>query len=71
MTYYVDLGDVVEVLDPLVSPSVYQLRFSENFVVLPSAPYRSVFAAFRCSSFCIHGFVMIFLPWVVTSFKSS
>ena len=32
----VNLGDVVEVLDPLVSPTVYQLRLSVHFVVLPS-----------------------------------
>ena len=41
----VDLGDVVEILDPLNSPSVYQLRLSVYFVVLPSVPYRSVFAS--------------------------
>ena len=32
----VNLGDVVEVLDPLVSPTVYQLRRSVYFVVLSS-----------------------------------
>ena len=57
----VDLGNVVEVLDPLVSPSVYQQGFSVYFVILPTVPYRSVFAAFQPSSFCIHGFVMIFI----------
>ena len=31
----VNLGDVVEVLDPLVSPTVYHLRRSEHFVFLP------------------------------------
>ena len=67
----VDLGDVVEVLDPFVSPSVYQLIFSVYFVILPSVPDRSVFAPFLHSSFCIHGFVMIFLPWVVTTLLSA
>ena len=52
----VNLGDVVEVLDPLVSPTVCQMRLSVHFVVLPSVNYRGVFAAFQCSSFCIHGF---------------
>ena len=56
----VDLGDVVEILDPVVSPSVYRLRFSENFFVLPLVAYGCVFAAFQYSSFCIHGFVKIF-----------
>ena len=31
----VNLGHVVGVLDPLVSPSVYQMRLSVYFVVLP------------------------------------
>ena len=31
-----NLGDVVEALGPLVSPTVYQLRLSAYFVVLPS-----------------------------------
>ena len=61
----VNLGAVVEVLDPLVSPTVYQLRRSAYFVVLPSVQFRSVFAAFQCSSSCIYGFVMIHLPLVV------
>ena len=52
----VNLGDVVEVLDPLVSPTVYQLRRSVYFVVLPSGQKRGVCAAFQYSSFCIHGF---------------
>ena len=52
----VNLGDVVEVLDPLVSPTVYHLRRSEHFVFLPSVQYRGVYAAFQCSSFCVHGF---------------
>ena len=56
----VNLGDVVEVLDPLFSPTVYQLRLSVYFVVLPSVKYRGVFAAFQYSSFCIHGFLMVF-----------
>ena len=67
----VNLGDVVEVLDPLVSPTVYHLRRSEHFVFLPSVQYRGVYAAFQCSSFCVHGFLMIHLPWVVTTFLSS
>ena len=33
---HVNLGDVVEVLDPLVSPTVYQLRRSVYFVVMSS-----------------------------------
>ena len=52
----VDLGNVVEVLDPLISPSVYQMRFSVYFVILPTVPYLNVVAAFQHSSFCIHGF---------------
>ena len=52
----VNLGDVVEVLGPLVSPTVYQLRLSAYFVVLPSVHYRGVFAAFQHSSSCIHAF---------------
>ena len=67
----VDLGDVLEVLDPLVGPSMYQLTFSVYLVFLPKVPYRNVFAAFQYSSFCIHGFVMFFLPWVVTTSQSS
>ena len=46
----VNLGNVVEVLDPLLSPTVYQLRRSVYFVVLPSVQYRSVFAAVQYSS---------------------
>ena len=42
----VNLGDVVEVLDLLVSSTVYQLRRSVYFVVLPSVQYRGVSAAF-------------------------
>ena len=52
----VNLGDVVEVLDPLFSPTVYQLRSSVYFVVLSSVQCRGVFVSFRCASFCIHGF---------------
>ena len=55
----VNLGDAVEVLDPLVSPTVYQLRLSVHFVVLPSVHQRVVFAAFQCSSFCIHVFFFL------------
>ena len=40
----VNLGDVVGVLDPLFSPTVYQLRSSVYFVVLPSVHERGVFA---------------------------
>ena len=32
----VNLGDAVEVLDPLFSPTMFQLRRSVYFVVLPS-----------------------------------
>ena len=35
----VDLGDVVEVLDPHASPSMCQLRFSENLDILPTVPH--------------------------------
>ena len=56
----VNLGDVVEVLYPLVSPTVYQLRLSVHIVVLPSVHKRGVFAAFQCSSFCIHVFFFFF-----------
>ena len=38
---------------------------------LPSVQYRGVFAAFLYSSFCIHGFVMIFWPWIVITVQSS
>ena len=67
----VNLGDVVEVLGPPFSPTVYQLRRSENFVVLPSVQNRGAVAAFQYPSFCIHGFLMIHLPWVVTTFLST
>ena len=67
----VNLGDAVEVLDPLVSPTVYRQRRSVYFVVLPSVQDRGVFAAFQYSSFCIHGFWMVLLPWAVTTFLSS
>ena len=52
-----NLGDAVEVLDPLVSTSVYQLRLSVYFVVLPSVHYRER---------CICGVsVLLFLhPWL-------
>ena len=39
----VNLGDVVEVLDPLYSPTVYQLRSAICFVVVPSVQCRRVF----------------------------
>ena len=52
----VNLGDVVEVLDPRPSPTVRQLRSPENFVVLSSVQKRGVFVSFRCPSSCIHGF---------------
>ena len=55
----VNLGDVVEVLDPLASPTVFQLRLAVHFVVLLSVHYRGAFAAFQCFSFCIHGTVTI------------
>ena len=67
----VNLGDVVWVLDPLFSPTVDQLRLSVNFVVLPSVQYTGVLAAFQCSSSCIHAFLMILLPWFMTTFLSS
>ena len=48
--------DVVEVLDPLFSATVYQLRRSGYFVVLPSVQKRSEFAAVS---------VLLFLyPWL-------
>ena len=67
----VNLGNVVELLDLLVSPTVYQLRRSVYFVVLPSIQYTGVIAAFQYLSFCIHGLLMSLLPWVVTTFLSS
>ena len=67
----VNFGDVVEVLDPLYSPTVYQLRSSVYFVVLLSVLYRGVFVSLRCTSSCIHGFLMIHLPWVVSALSPS
>ena len=68
----VKIGDVVEVLDQLVSPTMHQLRRSIFFVFLPSVQYRGKFAAvFRCSSPCIHGFGMICLPWIMSTFSRS
>ena len=52
----------IKVHDPLVSPTVCQSTRSVYFVVLPSV---------STSSFCIHGFMRIHLPWVVTTFLSS
>ena len=50
----VNFGDAVEVLDPLVSPSVYQLR---HFVVLPSVHYRE-----RC--ICRVSVLLYLHPWL-------
>ena len=68
----VNLGDAVEVLDPLVSPTVYKLRRSVYFVVLPSVQCRGVFAAFQYSFLflhwwlfwwsCCHGLLPLFFP---------
>ena len=71
LTTDVNLGDVVEVLDPLFSPTVYQLRSWVCFVVLRSVQYRGVFVSFRCSSSCIHGFLMIHLSLVVSALSPS
>ena len=51
----VNLGEVVEVLDPLFSQTVYQLISSVYFVVLPSAKKKS----------------MIHLPLVVSALSPS
>ena len=59
----VNLGDVVEVLDPLFSPTVYHLRRLVYFVVLPSVQNRGVFVSFRCPSSGIHGLLMIHQPF--------
>ena len=46
----VNLGDVVEVLDPLFTPTMFQLRRSVLFAVLPSVQYRGIFVGCgRCS----------------------
>ena len=66
----VNLGGVVEVLDLLVSPSVYQLRLSVYFVVLPSSIFEVNLRLVFVAPSCIHGFMMILLPWVVTTFLS-
>ena len=63
----VNLGYVVEELDPLFSPTVYQLKSPVYFVVLSSVQYRGVFVSFRCTSFCIHGFLMIHQALVVSA----
>ena len=60
----VNLGDAVE-LDPLFSPTVYQMRSSVYFVVLPLVQYGGVFVSFRCPSSFILGFKVIHLPQVV------
>ena len=55
------------------SPSIRPLpeTLGKHFVFLPSVQYGGVSAAFLYSSFCIQGFVMIFLPRSVTTFNSS
>ena len=68
----VNLGDVAEVLDVFLCSTVHQLGSSVDLVVLPSVQYRGEFAAgSRCSSSCIHGFGMICLPWVMSTFLPS
>ena len=66
----VNLAD--ETLDVLFSPTVHQLRSTVNLVVLPWVQYRGKFAAvFWCFSSCIHGFGMICLPWIMSTFSPS
>ena len=55
----VNIGDAVEVLDPRLSPTVRQLRSSVYIVGLPSVQYEGVCVSLRCSSSCIHVFLMI------------
>ena len=56
----VNCGEVVEVFDVSFSPPDRRLRSSVYLVVLPSAQYRGVVAAFLCSSFCVNGFCMVY-----------
>ena len=67
----VNLGDVMEVLDIRLRPSDHSLKRSVYFVLLPSAQYGGVFAAFLYSSVRIHGFLMINLPLVVSALSHS
>ena len=55
-TTVANLGDVVEVLDILLSPVVYQLRLSVYLVILPSVQFRGVLAGFQYSSFAAMAF---------------
>ena len=70
----VNLGDIIKILDVLFSRTMHQLRSSVDLVlvVLPLVQYRGKFAAvFRCSSSCVHGFGMICLPWIMSTFSPS
>ena len=68
----VNLGDVVEILDLLISPTVYQLGLSVYFVVLPSVQQRGVICRVSVLLF-LHPWLSddLFLPCVVTTFLSS
>ena len=61
----VNSGEVVEELDASLSPPDRHLRSSENLVVLPSSQYWGMVATFLCSSFCVHGICIVFLPLIV------
>ena len=67
----VNLGDVVEVLDPLVSPSVRQLRLSVYFRLFAIGPVNRCIRCVSVLLFVHPWFLMIHLPWVVTTFLSS
>ena len=59
-------GDVVKVLVGRLRPSDRHLRCSVCFVILPSAQYGGVVAAFSRTSFCINRFGVVFLPLVMS-----
>ena len=67
----VNRSEAVEALDVSFSPPDRHLRSLVYLVVLPSAEYRRMVATFLCSSFCVNGFRMIFLPWIVSVLSSS
>ena len=67
----VNRDEVVEVLVVNFSPSDRHLRSSVHLVVLPSAEYRGMVVTFLCSSFCVYGFCMVFLPLIVSMLSSS
>ena len=67
----VNRGEVVEVLDVCFSPPDCHPRSSVHFVFLPSAEYPGMVATFLCSSSCVYGFCMVFVPLIVSVLSSS